>query len=147
MAVAAFDIQASVGKNRAQSSRRIEIKKTIDFTTINAGAGLAATQDVAFMTTPKNFVFEDAHAVLKTAEGEASTLDIGTEAAVNGLLDGGDMNGTVNATIAKAGTESIAAGTIMSETELRLLCPAAAATINVGKIDVIIVGFISDILS
>jgi len=147
MAVAAFNIQQSVGKNRAQSTRRVEILKTIDFTTINGGVGLAATEDAAFMTTPKNFVYEDCHPVLKTAEGEASTVDIGTEADVDGLLDGGNMNGVANAAIAKAGTESIAAGTVLSETELRVLNPAAGATLNVGKIDIVLVGYISDIIA
>lgn len=146
MALAIFDIRKSVGKNRAQSSRRVEIKKTIDFSTINGGVGLAATEDAAFMTTPKNFIYEDCHPVLKLAEGEASSVDIGTEADVGGLLDGGDMNGVANAAIVKAGTESIAPGTVMSETELRVLNPALGATLNVGKIDIVLVGYISDVL-
>lgn len=146
MALATFDIQKSVGKNRSQTTRRIEILKAIDFALISGGAGLAAGQSAAFMTTPKNFVYEDCHPVLKTPEGEVASLDIGTELDPDGLVDGGNMNGVANTAIAKAGTEAIKAGAVLSETELRVTTPALAATLNVGKVDVVLVGYIADII-
>lgn len=145
MAAAAFDIQSVVGKNVSQSSRRVELKKRVDFSKINAGAGLAAGEDAAFMTTPKGFVYERCDSVQKTPEGAAGTVDIGTAAASNGMLDGGDANSTADTTIALAGTESIKAGTLMSETEVRVAIAAAQPTLDTAIIDITLVGYLIDL--
>lgn len=144
MAAAAFDIQASVGKNRAQSDRRVEIKKTVDFSVVNGNTGLDAAEDVAFMTTPTGFVFERCDGILKTAEGAAGNIDIGTEADPDGMLDGGDVNGTINESIAPAGTEAIVSGTYMSETEVRITIAAAQPTVDAAVVDITLVGYITD---
>lgn len=140
--MATYDIQKSVGKNRNQSAKGDVIKTRVDFSKINNGAGAAAADVIVFRKTPKNFVLESAVAVLRTAKGSAGTIDIGTAAAPNGLLNDGNTNGTVNATIAKAGTEAgLPAGTMLSETNLQILCNAAHA---LGVVDVYVKGFIAD---
>lgn len=141
MAAANFDIRETVGKNRQQTTRKCEITKTIDF----SKQAVAAGQSAAFLTTPPGFVFERCDGVLKKAEGEAATLDIGTEADADGMLDGGNVNGTVGASIARAGNETIAAGTLLSNTEVRVTCPAAAATLNVAIAKVTLVGYVTDV--
>lgn len=138
--MATFDIIDTVGKNRPMTTRRVEIPKEVDF----AEQNLAATETAAFMTTPKGFVLESCDAFLLTAEGEAATVDIGTEANPDGLLDGGNVNGTPGAAIAKAGTEAIVAGTYLSATDLVIGPPAAAATLNVGKVLVVLTGYVID---
>lgn len=143
MAAADFDIKADVGINRAQTSRRVEIVKEIDFSTINGGAGLAATEQAAFMDTPAGFVYEGHSAILKTAEGEAATLNIGTEAKPQGFVAAGDVNGNVGETIAK-GANTINPGTYLPSTEIRVGTPAAANTVDVAVVKVTLYGHIID---
>lgn len=144
MAVATYDIQDTVGRNRPQSSRRVEIPFVVDFSQINSGAGLVAGEDAAFGKTPKGFVYEDHNAFLLTAEGAAGNIDVGTEGDPDGLLDGGDVNSAAPGAIAKAGTESINAGRLMSETELRVSIAAAQPTIDTAIVKLVMIGYIID---
>lgn len=143
MAAATFDIiQQISGLNQPQATRYRELRWTLDFNTLGDGTGLAATESADFGKIPKGFVFQDCVAVLRTAEGTAATLDIGIESDVDGFLDGGSMNGTPNATVAKAGNESIARGTYFhTDTPIRATCPSAAATLDDAILDVVLVGF------
>lgn len=143
--MADFDISAVVGKNRAQTTRRCEITKDVDFADI--ATGLAAGETAIFMTTPKNFVYEGCDAFLLEAEGATGTLDIGTEADTDGLLDGGNANGTAGTSIAKAGTEAIVAGTFMSSTALVLAIAAAQPTLDSARVRVVVRGYIIEDLS
>lgn len=143
--MALFDMQSIVGKNRPQTTRRVEIPFRLDFSEINGGAGLAATEDAAVLTTPKGFVYEGSDFFLVAAEGAAGTLDIGITGDVDGLLDGGNMNGTPGARIAKAGTESLAVGTYLSETEIAVLVPAGQPTLDAAVLYGVIRGYTTEL--
>jgi hypothetical protein len=145
MAAATYDIQNIVGKNRPQSSRRCEIPLRIDFSDINGGSGLAAGESVAVGETPKGFVYQGCDGFLVGAEGAAGNFDFGTEADVDGMLDGGNANGTAGAAIAKAGTESQAAGSYLSETELRVSVAAAQPTLDAAVAYLVVHGYIIDL--
>lgn len=138
--MAQFDMKKSIGKNRSQTTKRCEIKKVLDFSTINAGAGAGNGDTVLFCKTPKNYVHSACHVILETAKGGAGTIDIGTAAAANGMLNDGNINGTPGATIALAGTEAgIPAGTLLSETDLQILFNQATVA---GKVTILLLGFI-----
>lgn len=143
--MADFDITDVVGKNRSQETRRCEITKDVDFADI--ATGLAAGETAIFMMTPKNFVFEGCDAFLLEAEGATGTLDIGTEANPDGLLDGGNANGSAGTHIAKAGTEAIVAGEFMSETNLVLAIAAAQPTLDSARVRVVVRGYIIENLT
>jgi len=141
LAAATFDIKNIVNQGRQQESRRVEYHYTIDFTKINAGAGLAATQDAEFGILPAGYVHERLDAVLRTAEGEASTLHVGVEADPDGFGVAIPMNGTINAKAA-VGAPAFTGGEYFHvNTPIRAQTPAAAATLNVGKIDLTFAGY------
>lgn len=143
MAAATYDIQASLGLNRPQTSRRVEIVKEIDFSEVNGGAGLAADESVAFMTTPDGFVYEGHSGILKTAEGEIATLNIGTEAAAQAFVAAGNVNGNVGEAIAN-GSNSAKPGAYLPSTEIRAAVPSAANTVNVAVVKFVMYGHIID---
>lgn len=133
-----------VVQNTNLVSRRVELRYHVDFSLINSGSGLAATESALVAYIPAGFVYEDLIPILRTAEGVAATLDIGISTDVDGFLDGGNMNGTANATVAKAGTETIARGTYFhAATGLEVLTPAAAATLDGAVLDIVLVGFLT----
>lgn len=137
-----FDVKDLVGKNRQQTARRVEWTKRLDFSELPDGTGLAAEETMAFMTLPAGYVHERCDPVLRTAEGEAATLDIGTEADPDGFVDGGNVNGNANEAVALAGTEALKAGTYFhTDTDVIIGPPAAAATVNVAVLDVTFVGY------
>jgi hypothetical protein len=140
---ATFDLKDVIGKNRPQTNRRVEIPFRLDFGDISGG--MDAGESVAILKTPKGFVKEEFHPFLVTAEGAAGNLDFGTEADSDGLLDGGDCNGTPGAAIALAGTETIKAGTLMSETEIQAKIAAAQPTLDTAVIYGVLIGYIIDL--
>jgi len=145
MAAPTFDATDQVAQGRQQTSRRVELHYHIDFNTIGDGTGLVAAETAGFGTLPAGYVHERLDAVLRTAEGGAATLDVGTEADPDGFLDGGDVNGTPNAKIALAGTEALGAGTYFhANTPVRLGPPAAAATLDDAIADLTFVGYLID---
>ncbi len=143
MAAATFDIKQQInGLVQPQHSRRRELRWTLDFNTLGDGTGLAATESADFGVIPKGFIYEDCIPILRTAEGTAATLDLGIETDVDGFVDGGNMNGTPNATVAKAGSESIVRGTYFhNDTPIRATCPSGAATLDDAILDVVLIGF------
>lgn len=145
MAAATFDITNQVNQGRNQSARRVELHYRLDFNTLGDGTGLAAGEDAEFGSLPAGYVHERLDAILRTAEGVAATVDIGTAADPDCFMDGGNANGNANAKIALAGTEAAGAGTYHhANTPVRAMCPAAAATLDDAIIDVTFVGYMVD---
>lgn len=145
MAAATFDVTNQVEQGRSQTTRRVELHYHLDFSTLGDGTGLAAGEDAEFADLPAGYVHERLDAVLRTAEGEAATIDIGTEADADCFMDGGNVNGTPNAKIALAGTEAAGAGTYYhTTTPVRVMCPAAANTVNVAVVDVTFIGYMRE---
>jgi hypothetical protein len=140
MAAATFNIKDQVPQGRQQNSRRVELHYHLDFNTLGDGTGLATTESAEFADLPAGFVYERHDSILRTAEGTAATADFGTEADTDGFNDGADMNGTPNAFVARAGTESIVAGTYF-HTTTPVRVTAGAATLDDAIIDVTFVGY------
>lgn len=144
MAAPTFDRKAFIPQEHPQSDRRVEIPFELDFadTELTDGTGLAADEDIEIGDLPAGYVHERLDAVLRVAEGEAATLDVGSEADPNGFASVLNMNGTINAAIALAGTEAFAAGTYFNvKTPIRATCPAAANVLNVGKVQLTFIGY------
>lgn len=101
MAVANFNARAQINQGRQQSNRRVELHYRCDFNVIGAaaGAGLAQNLDIVIGDLPLGYVHERLDAVLRTAEGAAATLDVGTEALPTLFANALNMNGTINAKI------------------------------------------------
>lgn len=99
MALATHNARAQVAQGRQQNTRRVELHYKLDFNTIGDGTGLAQNEDIAFADLPPGYVHERLDAVLRTAEGAATTLDVGTEAAPTLFANALNMNGTPNAKI------------------------------------------------
>lgn len=99
MAAAIHNAKAQVPQGRQQTTRRVELHYRLDFNTIGDGTGLAQNEDLAFADLPPGYVHERLDAVLRTAEGAATTLDVGTEANPTLFANALDMNGTPNAKI------------------------------------------------
>jgi hypothetical protein len=145
--MATFDFTANMrnGVGRSQTSRRVEFHITVDFAKMGDGTGLAAGETAKIGTLPAGYVHGRLDAILRKAEGEAATVDVGTEADPDGFLDGGNMNGAINARVAPAGTEAFGAGTYHhGNTDIVVMTPALAATLDVGKIDLTFVGYLRD---
>ncbi len=99
MTAATFNARMQVAQGRQQSPRRVELHYRLDFNTIGDGTGLAQNEDLAFADLPDGYVHERLDAVLRTAEGAATTLDVGTEATPTLFANALNMNGTPNAKI------------------------------------------------
>ena len=145
MAAPTFDITEQVAQTRKQSSRRVEFTYHIDANTLGDLTGLAASETAGFASLPAGYVHERLDVVLRTAEGAAATVDIGTEADPDCFMDGGSVNGTPDAHVALAGTEAAVPGTYYDvSTPVRLGPPAAAATLDDCIFDVTFVGYMMD---
>lgn len=149
MAAATFNAIKQVnGLSQPQATRRRELVYLVDFDTLGDGTGLAAAEDAAIGILPAGYVHERCDVILRTAEGTAATLDIGTEANDDGFLDGGNMNGTPDARVALAGTEAFSAGTYFAaDTELRVKTPSGAATLDDAIVEIRMVGYMADDLT
>ena len=99
MAAATFDITKQVSQQRKQSTRRVEFPYHLDFNTLGDGTGLAQNEDAVFASLPAGYVHERLDAILRTAEGAATTLDVGSEATPTLFANALNMNGTPNAKI------------------------------------------------
>ena len=142
MAAATHNAKAQIPQGRQQGTRRVELHYHIDFNTIGDGTGLVAGEDAEIGDLPAGFVHERLDSILRTAEGTAATVDVGTEADPDCFLDGGNANGTPNAKIALAGTEAATPGTYYhTTTPIRVMCPAAAATLDDAILDLTFVGY------
>lgn len=143
MAAATFSALNQIPQGRQQATRRVEYHYRVDFNVHGDGTGLASTESMAIGELPAGYVHERLDAVLRTAEGTAATLDVGTEADADGFLDGGSMNGTANARVAMAGTEAFSAGTYFhTATEIRVTCPSGGATLDDAIADLCFVGYL-----
>jgi hypothetical protein len=111
MAAAIFNARTQVNQGRQQNTRRVELHYKIDFNTIGDGTGLAQNEDIAFADLPPGYVHERLDAVLRTAEGAATTLDVGTEAAPTLFANALNMNGTQNAKIQPESADAANAAT------------------------------------
>jgi hypothetical protein len=143
MAAATFQITQQInGLVQPQMTRRREFIWRLDLNTLGDGTGLVAGESADFGIIPRGFVYEDCVSILRTAEGVAATIDIGIELDTDGFLDGGSVNGTVNALVSKAGNETIARGTYFhADTPIRATAAPASATLDDCILDVIITGF------
>lgn len=142
MAAATFDITQQIGGlSQPQQSRKKQLEFLLDFNTLGDGTGLAATESADIGIIPAGFIYEDCIPILMTAEGTAATIDIGIDGDADGFVDGGNMNGTINTTVAKAGSETIARGYYFhANTALRITCPAAAATLDDAILYLVLLG-------
>ncbi len=117
MAAATFDAKNQVSQGRPQTTRRVEIPfGTLDFTAtggLGDGTGLAQNEDMEIGVIPAGYTHEYLDPKLIVAEGEAATLDVGTEASPTLFANALDMNGTPNA---KIQLETIAAANAATQT-------------------------------
>jgi hypothetical protein len=131
----AYNIKKLINANSDQFDRSIRIVKTIDFTKRT----LAQADTCTFFTIPKGFVLLDRAFILITAEGGTCTVDVGISGSTDGMLDGGNLNGTANTAIA-AGTNG--AGLIgkvfTSDTDVVLTANNAVAA---AKVVVMLYGY------
>lgn len=141
MTAAVFDIKPLIGQGMPMSGRRVSLTKVIDFSKINGVTGVAANQDCEFAICPQGFIYEDCNVILITPEGGAATLSIGPAGTPTGMLNAGNVNGTPQALVAKAGTETVKPGTPMGGQGLRLTVPGAAATLHNTKVLVSVIGY------
>lgn len=142
MAAATFDAKNQVDQGRAQTSGRVEINFKVDFAKIGDGTGLAATEDAEIGVLPAGYVHERLDAVLRKAEGEVATMDVGVEADDNGFGVTMNVNGTINAEIAP-GAAAFGAGKYFHvNTPVRVKCPAAANTLNVAQVELTWIGYL-----
>lgn len=133
-----FDISENAMRNRQQSSRRVELPFTLDFTL----QAVAAGESAKIGTLPKGFVFEGLHMWSETAEGVTATFDIGTEADVDALSDGANANLAAGLEIPVGGSPAITAGYKFDvNTDLVVAGPAAAATLDDAVISGVIFGY------
>jgi hypothetical protein len=146
MALATFNNKTQVPQGRPQSNRRVEIHYRFDFTAtggLTDGTGLANGESAIFASIPAGFVYERADSILRTAEGEAATLNIGYTGAATAFLNAGSVNGTPNALITQGA--GLTAGTYFhTNTDLEIACPGAN-TINVAVVDFTLIGYMVDL--
>jgi hypothetical protein len=143
--MATFDITKQVNQGRQQSSRRVEMHFHLDFSAtggLTDGTGLANTETATLGTIPAGFVFEFSDTILRTAEGEAATLNIGYTGAATAFLNAGSVNGTANASIAR-GTVLTPGTYFHTNTNMEIACPGAN-TINVAVVDFTLIGYMVD---
>ncbi len=97
--MATFDITSQVPQGRQQNPRRVELHYRLDFNTLGDGTGLAQNETALFAYAPPGYVHERLDAILRTAEGAAVTLDVGTAASPTLFANALGLNGTPNAKI------------------------------------------------
>lgn len=135
----------TVPQVRKQSSRRVEIPYRLNFTAtggLTDGTGLATLESAVLAVIPAGFVLERSDSILRTAEGEAATLSIGTAAAPTAFLNAGSVNGTPNALITQGA--GMTPGTYFhANTNIEIYNPGAAL-INVAVVDFTLVGYMVD---
>lgn len=134
-----IDLLDELGRNRSQADRRVEITKRVDTSVHDIGAAA----DAAIIQCPKGFVYEGCDVHLVTAEGAIATIDIGREADPDEMLDGGNVNGTPGALVARAGTEALAPGAILSEALVQV---TAVNALDAAVFDVTLRGYIQKYL-
>ena len=145
MADATFNAISQVkGLSQPQHTQRRELVYLVDFSTIGDGTGLAAGEDAAIGIIPAGFVHEHTDVILRTAEGETATLDIGIEANDDGFMDGGNVNGTPGFQVSLAGTEAFGFGRYFpNDMELRVKTPSGANTLNVAVVEIRLIGYMA----
>lgn len=99
MAAPTFDITKQVAQGRQQNTRRVELHYHLDFNTLGDGTGLAQNEDAVFASLPAGYVHERLDAISRTAEGAATTLDVGTEATPTLFANALSMNVAANTKI------------------------------------------------
>ena len=135
------DLRNVIPQNKQQSSRRVEWTVRYSF----ASYSLAASGQNTIFTLPKGYMHERLVAVLRTAEGGAGNFDVGITGDLDGFLDGGDANGTANARIALAGTESLTPGTYFhTDTPVIINIASAQPTLDAAVVDLVFAGFMID---
>jgi hypothetical protein len=126
------------GHHRPMQNNRMTVLEVIlDCAEHNIGS--AETADI--LTIPAGFVRLDQHGLLLTAEGGTGTVDIGVAGALDGLIDGGNVNGTANAFLAK-GTNG-AAGPVLYTADTTVTLTANNA-LDAAKIWLMITGYMTD---
>jgi hypothetical protein len=144
--MADFDLTATpavVAQEQDLSSRQRELSWRVSFADIAAGAGMATTETADIGVIPAGFVLTNTTAVLRTAEGGAGTIDVGTATDPDGLIDGADMNGTANLAAALAGTEAISAGYYF-HTDTTVMLTSGATTLDAAVVDIMLSGYMVD---
>ncbi len=143
MAAATYNIRSKVfppGKARQQTTRRVEFFKRIDF----SKQAMAANEDAAFLDLPAGYVHERVDVILRVAEGETATLNIGVEGTIQAFVAACNVNSTPNTNLS-IGSPGFAAGKYLhTDTEVRVNVPAAANTLNVAIVDIVFVGYMTE---
>jgi hypothetical protein len=135
------DLRNVIPQNKQQSSRRVEWTVRYSF----ASYSLAATEANTIFTLPKGYVHERCDPVLRTAEGAAGNFDLGITGDLDGFVDGGNANGTANAKVALAGTESLTPGTYFhTDTPVIINIASAQPTLDAAVLDLTFVGYMTD---
>ena len=124
------------GFNSRQTSNRREIVKRVDF----SQQALTAAQTALVAKIPPGFVFERADAVLRKAQGAASTINVGTPTAATGFLNGANLNGSVDAACAVGGAGSISAGTFFAA-PTEVWVQFGSGTVSAGIVDIVLSGY------
>lgn len=138
--MATQDLRRALGKNLPQASRLVELVKTVDFAEFNAASG----DVLQVLDIPAGFVREDCDVFLLAAEGGTGTIDIGVSGATDSLLDGGDVNGTANAIIAKGTNAGATRKLFSTSTTVSIVANNA---LDAAKIQIVIRGYMTDIRS
>lgn len=143
--MATFDITKQVQQGRPQSNRRVELHYHLDFSPagkLTDGTGLATTESATLGVIPAGFVYERSDTILRTAEGAAATLNIGTTASPTAFLNAGNVNGTPNALITQGA--GMTAGTYFhTNTNMEVANPSAVL-LDGAVVDFTLVGYMVD---
>ncbi|HEX2796912.1 MAG TPA: hypothetical protein VHN38_07480 [Immundisolibacter sp.] len=135
------DLRNVIPQNKQQSSRRVEWTVRYSF----AQYSLAASGQNTIFTLPKGYVHERCDPVGRVPEGAAGTFDLGIAGDLDGFVDGGNANGTANAKIALAGTESLTPGTYFhTDTPVIINIAAGQPTLDAAVLDLTFVGYMTD---
>jgi hypothetical protein len=139
--MASYDVRDLVGKNRQQSSRRVEWTARYSF----AQRSLVALDQATFFTLPKGYVHERMDIVSRTPEGAAGNFDVGIAGDLDGFADGVDANVAANTRVALAGTESLTAGRYFHvDTPVIINVASAQPTLDAAVVDLTFVGYMTD---
>ena len=139
--MASYDVRDLVGKNRQQSSRRVEWTVRYSF----AQRSLVALDQATFFTLPKGYVHERLDIVQRTPQGAAGNFDVGIAGDLDGFADGVNANTAANTRVPLAGTESLPAGSYFHvDTPVIINVASAQPTLNVAVVDLTFVGYMTD---
>mgnify|MGYP001189054519 CR=1 FL=1 len=139
--MASYDVRDLVGRNRQQTSRRVEWTVRYSF----AQRSLAALDQATFFTLPQGYVHERLDIVSRTPEGAAGNFDVGIAGDLAGFADGVNANVAANTGVPLAGTESLKPGSYFHvDTPVIMNVAATQPTLDAAVVDLTFVGYMTD---